>query len=378
MSDWQGMIYLDHNATTPMYPEVRQALCQFLNTPWANPSSVHKMGLKARELREEGRRRVAKLLGASPGEIVFTSGGTEANCLALFGVARAYRERGRHIISTQIEHPSVYRPLERLREEGFEITFLTPNRQGIVEVEKVEKALRDDTILVSVMTANNETGALQPVKEIGELLSEHPAIFHTDGVQALGKIPLSVQDLSVDLLSLSGHKIGGPPGVGVLFVRQGVKLEPLLFGGGQEKGWRSGTENLMGIVGLAEAVKWVERDLQKSETLSQLRRELAEGIQEIYPRAKIHTPLERSLPNTLSVAFAGQDAQRLLLQLSQQGICVSAGSACSSAVPKPSRVLLSMGVSKELALSTLRFSLGYYTCSEDIPKTLKALKKILS
>lgn len=370
-------IYLDHNGTTPLHKRVQEKIIDFWEKEWGNPSSLHSFGIRARQIREEARKRVALCIGASPGEILFTSGGTEANSLALLGAARFRKKEGLHIISSRIEHPAVLNNLEILQKEGFEITLLKVDRWGRVDPEDLQKNLRTDTILVSIMAANNETGTLQPVKEIGEILASHQALFHCDAVQALGKMDFSVDLWKVDLLTLSGHKIGAPMGVGALYRRKGVALSPLFGGGHQEEGLRGGTENLSGIVGFGEACQILLEEKDEPLRLLELKEKLEGLIRENLPRCLINTPKD-SLPNTLNVTFLGAEGEQLLFSLDLEGIAVSTGSACASGSPDPSHVLLAMGLSKRDALSTLRISLGRDNTEDHIEKLVEALKRALA
>ncbi|HHP51194.1 MAG TPA: cysteine desulfurase NifS [Moorella mulderi] len=369
-------IYLDHSATTPVRPEVREAMEPFLGpTAFGNPSSVlYSWGREARRAVEEARSKVARLIGAQPEEIIFTSGGTEADNLALLGVAWAHRERGRHIITSSIEHQAVLQPLKYLEGQGFEVTYLPVTPEGLVEVEQLSRALRKDTILVSVMYVNNEIGTIQPIEEIGRLARERGIIFHTDAVQAAGKIPINVEKLSVDLLSLSAHKIYGPKGVGALYVRKGVDLHPLLFGGGQERGIRPGTENVPGIVGMGRAAELALQEMDKEmPRLQALRDKLVKGVLGRIEDLVLTGHREKRIPNHASFCFAHVEGESLLVELDCKGVAASSGSACSTGEAGPSHVLLALGLPPELAHGSLRLTLGRDNTEEDIDYVLEVL-----
>jgi len=368
-------IYLDNAATTQPHPEVVDAVVRALTGEYGNPSSLHRKGVAAERLVTAAREAVARTLGADPDEIVFTSGGTEANATAIEGVAAM--ARGRHVITTAIEHSSVRVPLRRLADRGFIVTELPVDGWGRVSPAQVARALRPDTVLVSVMAVNNELGTIQPVEEIAGVIRRHrPAgtrpLFHVDAVQGWGKIPLRPAVWGVDLLSLSGHKIHGPKGVGVLYVRRGTRLAPLL-GGEQERGMRAGTENVPGIAGIGAAA----RLLAGGETTAQVRAlsdRLREAIESI-PDTRINTPRETAVPHILSATFRGVRGEILLHRLEQDGIFVSTGSACHSHTMTPSHVLLAIGLEEEAARSTLRFSLSRFTTAEEIAATADALRR---
>ncbi len=359
-------IYLDYNATTPVLPEVASAFNLFSLEYFANPSSAHVFGRFVKQKLEEFRRKVAELINAEPEEIVFTSGGTEANHLALFGVA--LKKKKGHILVSSFEHPSVLKPAVRLLEFGFKVDFIPVNLEGYVEPEEVKRRLKSDTILVSVMMANNEIGTIQPVKEIAEICREREIYFHTDACQAVGKIVVDVKEIGCDLLSMAGHKMYAPKGIGALYIRNGVELEPLFLGGGQERGIRAGTEFTGLIAGLAKASEIALRDVNsEKERLTYLREKLFQGLKEIYPRLYRFGILEKTLPNTLAVSFVGKSGAEILSQLNL--ICAGTGSACHDR--KGSHTLLAMKTSPEIAEGMVRFSLGRYTTLEDIEKTLE-------
>ncbi len=370
-------VYLDNNATTPMLEPVRKAVFDAMERYYGNPSSIHNVGREARFAIEEARRRVARLLNTRPRRLVFTGGGSAADNLAIKGVAFALREKGRHIITTPIEHPAVLQTCRFLERIGFEVTYLPVDRYGRVNPEDLEGALRDDTILVSIMMANNEVGTVQPIRELVALAHERGVLFHTDAVQAVGKIPVDVEALDVDLLSFSAHKFHGPKGIGGLYVREGVPLEPLVHGGKQEWGMRAGTENIPGIVGLGKAAELAREHLRHLNELRALRERLESGILEIIPEARLNGHPHERLPNTVNVTIPGIRGESLVLALDQRGIAISSGSACKSGSPEPTHVLLAMGCTAEEAHCAIRLSLSYRTTKEDIDYTLEALQHVL-
>lgn len=359
-------IYLDYNATTPHAPEVIAAMRPYLEEHFGNPSSSHQYGRRTREAVERARGQVAGFLGCRAEEIVFTSGGTESNNLALRGAAASRKPKGRHILTTRIEHPAVTQVCERLRGEGFEIEYLPVDRYGTVSVADVERSIRSDTVVISVMHANNEVGTIQPVAEIGALAKSQGILFHSDAAQSAGKIPVDVTDLGVDLLSLAGHKLYAPKGVGALYVRDGVELKRLLEGAGQERSLRPGTENVLEIVGLGEACAIAAANLTGfTETMRQARDHLEEELQRRVSDVRVNGHPEKRLPNTLSVSFLGVDATRILNAVGDV-VAASAGAACHSGEVRLSSVLRAMHVSEEWGVGTLRFSTGRDTSAEDV------------
>ena len=372
-------IYLDYAATTPTHPEVVQAMLPYFTENFGNPSSVHSLGQEARQAVEEAREKVAHLIGARPQEIFFTSGGTEANNLAIKGVALANRNRGNHIITTPIEHHSVLETCKFLEESGFEITYLPVDGQGLVDPGNVRKALTPKTMLISIMLANNEVGTIEPLAEIGKIAREAEVYFHTDAVQAVGHIPVDVEELGVDLLSASAHKLYGPKGIGALYIRKGTRLVPLAHGGEQESGHRAGTENVPGIVGFGKAAEIAEGEMEEeAKRLASLRDRLITGVLSSVERAWLNGhPIQR-LPNNANLSFEFIEGESLMLSLDLEGICVSTGSACSSTSLAPSHVLLAMGLPPEKALSSLRITLGRWTTEEDIEQVLEALPRAVA
>ena len=360
-------IYMDHSATTPVAPEVLEAMLPYFSEKFGNASSLHSFGLEAKEALEESREKVAGLLGAKPEEIIFTSGGTESDNLALKGIARKNQKSGKHIITTRVEHPAILECCRRLEKEGFEVTYLPVTNEGLVEIATLESAIRSDTILISVMHANNEVGTIQPLEEIGRLAAEKDIYLHTDAVQSVGKIPTDVNKLGVDLLSLSAHKLYGPKGVGALYIRKGTRLESIIQGGGHERGLRSGTENIAGIVGLARAADLAgETRTMEAERLTRLRDRLAELVLLKVKEAWINGTMKMRLPGNLNFGFKYVEGESLLLFLDSIGISVSTGSACSSHKLEPSHVLLSLGLKPEECHGSLRITLGRSNTMEEV------------
>jgi cysteine desulfurase len=359
-------VYLDYNATTPHDPEVTGAMRPYLEEHFGNPSSSHWYGRKAREAIETARAQVASLLNCAPGEVTFTSGGTESNNYAIRGIALARRSRGRHIITSQVEHPAVTAVCERLQREGFEITYLPVDEYGLVSAAAVEKAIRPETILITLMHANNEVGTVQPVEEAARLAKSRGIVFHTDAAQSAGKIPTDVTALGVDLLSIAGHKLYAPKGVGVLYVRRGLVLDRLMDGAAQEGGRRPGTENVLEIAGLGKACEIARRDLMTNRAhMQRMRDRLERGLRERVPRLRVNGHPGERLPNTLSVSVHGVDAN-VLLGAIEEKVAASAGAACHSGQVHVSHVLRAMQVPEEWARGTLRFSTGRMTREADI------------
>ncbi len=372
-------VYLDNAATTRVLPEVAEAMRRVLVERAGNPSSLHAAGREARKLLEDARATVARCLGAAPTELLFTSGGTEADNLALFGAARALRERGRHLVTSAVEHPAVLAAARALEAEGWALTVVGVDGEGHVSPDDVERALRPETTLVSVMLVNNETGVIQPVGEIARRARARGALVHTDAVQAFGKIPVDARDLGVDLLTVSAHKIHGPKGTGALYVRKGTPLRPRQAGGHQEWDLRPGTENVAGIVGFAEAAARAHRDLAGgAEAVAALRGRLERGLAERVGRVRVNGGGAARAPHIASVAVAGAEGEAMLISLDLEGICVSTGSACSSGSAAPSHVLSAMGLPVEAAAGSLRFSLSGETTAEEIDCAIEALARVAS
>jgi len=358
---------MDHSATTPVAPEVLQAMLPYLSDKFGNASSLHSFGQEAKEALEESREKVAKLLAANPEEIIFTSGGTESDNLALKGIARRNKDKGKHIITTSVEHPAILETCKKLEKEGFAVTYLPVTREGLVDLAALEAAIRPDTILISVMHANNEVGTIQPLEEIGQLAAERDIYLHTDAVQSVGKIPTDVNALGVDLLSLSAHKLYGPKGVGALYIRKGTRLENIMQGGGHERGLRSGTENVAGIVGLAKAAELCSESMaSEGQRLTELRDRLAGLVLEKVKDAWINGTMKRRLPGSLNFGFSYVEGESLLLFLDSKGIAVSTGSACSSHKLQPSHVLLSLGLRPEKCHGSLRITMGRSNTTDEV------------
>jgi cysteine desulfurase len=372
-------VYLDHNATTPLDPEVLAAMTPFLAEGFGNPSSLHVWGREARQALERARGTIARALGSADKDtVVFTSGGTEADNLALMGVAAAQEKRGRHVILSSVEHHAVLNAAAHLGRQGFEVTRLSVDSQGLLDPDDVRRVIRPDTVLVSLMYGNNETGVLFPIASVGRICRERGVTFHTDAVQSFGKLPLDVEMLCVDLLSLSGHKTHGPKGIGALFIRRGTRMQPLLHGGAQERSRRAGTENVAAAVGLARATELSLQDQAgESRRMADLRDRLEGGVMAALPGVlRNGHPTER-LPHTTNLAFAGVEAESLILALDLAGIGASSGAACSSGSLEPSHVLAAMGLPRERVLSSVRFSLGRTTTREEIEHVLEVLPPIV-
>jgi len=372
-------IYLDHNATTPVHPDVLEAMLPYFREEFGNPSSTHSKGRAARVQIDDARERVAELIGAQSQEIVFTSGGTESDNLAVLGAARALVNKGRHIVTCEVEHPAVRNACLQLKQEGFSVENVPVDRYGRVEIEALKALLRDDTVLVTLQHANSEVGSLQPIQSIGELCREQGVLFHTDAVQSVGKVDIDLQTLPVDMLSMSSHKIYGPKGVGALFVRRGVPpLSPLISGGGQEKKKRGGTENVPGIVGFGKASQLARDTLpQEAQRQRVLKDRIRETVVEEISGAAFYGHPEDCLPNTLNLGFEGVEGQALMIRLDLEGIFVSTGSACSSGSPLPSDVLVAMGVPDDKTQQTLRVSLGRGNSEDDVNRFLETLKRLV-
>lgn len=371
-------VYLDHAATTPVAPEVLEAMLPYFQEFWGNPSSIHRFGRQASEGVEQGRASLAKLLNCTPKEIYFTGGGTEADNLAIFGAAMAREEKGRHIITSNIEHHAVSHTCEALQKRGWEVTYLPVDHDGLVDPEAVRAAIRPDTVLVTIMHANNEVGVVQPIAEIGAICRAAGVWLHTDAVQSVGHIPTRVDEMNVDMLSLSGHKLYGPKGIGALFIRRGVRIKPMIFGGGHERGMRSGTENVPGIVGMGRAAELAMAEMASEATRqAALRDKLMDGIINSIPDSFITGHREHRLPNNASVIVKYIEGEAQLLRLDAVGIAASSGSACTSGSLDPSHVLLAMGVQVEFAHGSLRFSLGRGTTEAEIDYVLEQFPPIV-
>ena len=378
-------VYLDNSATTAMAPEVIEAMLPYFSEEMGNAQSVHSYGQRAKSAIEKARRRIASLINASPTEIVFVSGGTEADNLAIRGIADAHRDRGHHIITTRIEHPAVLRTCEALEANGFRVTYLPVSRGGLIDPEALKRAITGETILISVMLANNETGTIQPVEEIAHIVSEARASglahlhFHTDAVQAVAKITIDVKGLGVDLLSLSAHKFHGPKGIGALYVRKGTRIAKLLYGGHHERDRRAGTENVPAIVGFGKAAEMAAAEIDaRVIRMRALREHLERQVNSLVSKVAVNGDQDRRVPNISNMSFDGIDGESLLIALDLKGIAVSTGSACASGSLEPSHVLQAMGLSREEVRGSLRFSLSAYTTSEEIDYAVSILVETIT
>lgn len=382
-------VYLDHAATTPIHPAVREAMLMYLGEKFGNPSSFHSVGKTVKDDVDEARERIAKILHVRPDEILFTSGGTESDNLAILGFARKNQAEGKHLITTKIEHHAVLESMMHLeKKEGFEVTYLEPDRDGLVSIEQVEGALREDTILVSVMYANNEIGTIQPIAQIGNMIQKYRLrpptsdfrrpIFHTDACQAPEYLDLDVEKLHVDMLTLNGSKMYGPKGIGLLYVKRGIKLEPLQFGGSQERALRPGTENVAGITGMATALELAQAEREhESGRLIPLRDRLIEGIRSQIPKTRLNGHPTNRLSNNVNISIMDIEGEALILYLDAHGVYASTGSACTSASLDPSHVILALGMPYEVAHGSLRFTLGRSTTQEDIDYVIQILPPLV-
>jgi len=371
-------IYFDHSATTPVHPDVAEEMFRYVTGIFGNPSSIHSFGREARKAVEASRNKVAQSIGANPEEVVFTSGGTESDHMAIRGVAYANRKKGNHIITSAVEHHAVLDTCKALEKEGFELTVLPVDGYGMVSPQDVAKAIKDNTTLITVMHANNEVGTIQPISEIGEIARERGVLFHTDAVQSMGKIPVNVIDLKVDLLSLSGHKIYAPKGVGALYIRRGISWRPYSFGGGQERKHRPGTENVPGIAALGKAAELAAKDLvEENARLTILRDKLIKGILEKVDHVQLAGHPSMRLPNNVNFIFEYIDGGAMLLNLDMQGVAASSGSACTSGSVSASHVLLAMGIPHQIAHGSLRLTLGRSNTEKDVDEFINIMPQII-
>ena len=374
-------VYLDYSATTPVKEEVLQQMIPYFTQNFGNPSSLYTIGLEAKAAVDKARAQVSHLIGADPSELYFDGGGSESDNWTIFGVADAMKKKGKHIITTKIEHHAILHSTEFLEKHGYEVTYLDVNKEGFVDPAALEDAIREDTILVSVMFVNNEIGTVEPIKELCEIAHKHGVLFHTDAVQAIGNVPIDVHDLGVDFMSMSSHKIYGPKGEGGMYIRKGVRIPSFIHGGAQEKGKRAGTENLAGIVGFGAAAELAEQNLEHHRKhCSELRDYLMDRITAEIPDVIVNGPSDHSKrhPGNLNVTFAKIEGESILLLLDSFGIAVSTGSACSSKSLKPSHVLSAIGVSDELIHGSVRFTVGDFTTKEDLDYTVDCLKAVVS
>ncbi|HXN23511.1 MAG TPA: cysteine desulfurase NifS [Candidatus Dormibacteraeota bacterium] len=371
-------IYLDHNATTPVDSEVLGAMLPYFVEDFGNASSIHSFGQKTRSAVEHARESVAALIGARPAEIVFTSGGTESDNTAIFGIVAASRSASKHVITTSIEHPAVLNACESLEKQGVQVTYVSAARDGRVDPGNIRRALRPDTLLITVMHANNELGTIQPLEEVGSIASEAEVYFHTDAVQSAGKISIEVNRFRVDLLSLSGHKLYAPKGVGALYIRSGTHIKPLLFGGHHQRDYRPGTENVAGIVGLGKAAELARASLTaEGSRIASLRDRLETGILAKVPEARVNGSLTARTPNTTNILIPYVEGEALIIALDLRGVACSTGAACSSGAVAPSHVLTAIGLAPEDARASLRFSLGRYTTAEHVDYALSVIPGVV-
>lgn len=373
------LIYLDNAATTKTSPEVVEAMLPYFTEHYGNPSSVYGFASANKEVITKQREIIANVLGAKDNEIYFTAGGTESDNWALTATAEAYASKGKHIITSKIEHHAILHTCDYLEKRGYEVTYLDVDENGLVDPADVEKAIRPDTILVSVMFANNEIGSIQPIAEIGKIAHEHGVLFHTDAVQAFAQVPINVDECNIDMLSASGHKLNGPKGIGFLYIRKGVKIRSFIHGGAQERKRRAGTENVPGIVGLGKAVELAAASMkERAEKESALRDYLIGRIEEEIPHCRLNGDRKKRLPNNVNFSFRFVEGESLLIMLDMKGICASSGSACTSGSLDPSHVLLAIGLPHEIAHGSLRMTLGADTTKEDLDYVVDCLKEIVA
>lgn len=372
------VIYLDNAATTKTAPEVVEAMLPYFTEYYGNPSSIYSVGAEAKKAVNQARETIAQTLSAASNEIYFTAGGSEADNWAIKATAEAYASKGKHIITSAIEHHAVFHTCQYLEKNGFEVTYVGVDENGVVKLDELKAAIRPDTILISVMFANNEIGTIQPIKEIGEIAKEHGILFHTDAVQAYGQLPINVDEYHIDMLSASGHKLNGPKGIGILYIRKGVKSRSFVHGGQQERGRRAGTENVPGIVGLAAAAKRAFGSLEdKTKKEIQLRDYLIERIENEIPYARLNGDREKRLPNNVNFSFRFIEGESLLIMLDMKGICASSGSACTSGSLDPSHVLLAIGLPHEIAHGSLRLTVSEENTIEEMDEVVDAVKAIV-
>ncbi|MBQ9119886.1 MAG: cysteine desulfurase NifS [Lachnospiraceae bacterium] len=372
------MIYLDNAATTRMSDGVLEAMLPYLKEKYGNPSSIYEFSMQNKKVLVEAREEIARALSCEPSEIYFTSGGSEADNWALCKIAEEYKDKGRHIITSKIEHHAILHTCKWLEKQGYEITYVGVDEQGIVKLEELKRAIRPDTILISIMAANNEIGTLQPIEEIGAIAKAQGIYFHTDAVQAFGHIPLDVKRMQIDLLSASAHKLNGPKGIGFLYVKNGIRLPSLIHGGGQERGRRAGTENVPGIVGFGQAVKEAMAAMQERTAKEQeLRDYFMNEVLTRVPYARVNGSRMKRLPNNVNFSFQFIEGESLLIMLDMQGICASSGSACTAGSLDPSHVLMALGLPEEVANGSIRFTLGQDTTKEEIDVTIEKVAELV-
>ncbi len=374
----EKMIYMDHSATTPVKKEVLEEMLPYFSEYYGNPSSIYSLSSKSKLAIDKAREQVAKGLGAKKNEIYFTGGGSESDNWAIKGVAYRHKDKGNHIITTKIEHHAVLHSCEYLEKQGFKVTYLDVDEYGMIRLEDLKKAITEETILISIMFANNEIGTIQPIKEIGEIAREHKVLFHTDAVQAVGSVKIDVNEMNIDLLSMSAHKLYGPKGVGALYIRQGTRIDNLIAGGAQERNKRAGTENIAGIVGTGKAVELAYEHLEENnKKLIFLRERMIKDIQEKIPHVRLNGHPEKRLPGNVNFCFQFIEGESLLLSLDMVGVAGSSGSACTSGSLDPSHVLLSIGLPHEIAHGSLRLSLGLSNTEEEVDYVVEQLVEIV-
>lgn len=374
-----NIIYLDNSATTPIKSEVLQEMMPYLTTEYGNASSLYSVGRSAKRAIEKARNRVAELLNCNHNEIYFTGGGSESDNIALKGFVYANKEKGNHIITSKIEHPAILETCKTLERQGFEVSYINVNENGIIDVEELRKSIKTNTILISVMTANNEVGTVQPIEEIAKIAHDNNIVFHTDAVQAIGNVQIDVEKMRIDMLSLSSHKINGPKGVGALYIKNGIEVEKFINGGHQEKDRRAGTENVAGIVGIGKAAEIARKNMETHiRNLSKIRDYYIKKVQKEIPNIRINGSMENRLPGNANISFKGINASELIFKLDERGICVSSGSACSSGNRNPSHVLIAMNVPEVYLNSAIRTTFGDNNTFEQVDYVVKILKQIIN
>ena len=374
-----NIIYLDNSATTPIKSEVLQEMMPYLTTEYGNASSLYSVGRSAKRAIEKTRNRVAELLNCNHNEIYFTGGGSESDNIALKGFAYANKEKGNHIITSKIEHPAILETCKTLERQGFEVSYINVNEDGIIDVEELRKSIKTNTILISVMTANNEVGTVQPIEEIAKIAHDNNIVFHTYAVQAIGNVQIDVEKMRIDMLSLSSHKINGPKGVGALYIKNGIEVEKFINGGHQEKDRRAGTENVAGIVGIGKAAEIARKNMETHiRNLSKIRDYYIKKVQKEIPNIRINGSMENRLPGNANISFKGINASELIFKLDERGICVSSGSACSSENTNPSHVLTAMNVPEVYLNSAIRTTFGDNNTFEQVDYVVKILKQIIN
>lgn len=374
-----NIIYLDNSATTPIKSEVLQEMMPYLTTEYGNASSLYSVGRSAKRAIEKARNRVAELLNCNHNEIYFTGGGSESDNIALKGFAYANKEKGNHIITSKIEHPAILETCKTLERQGFEVSYINVNEDGIIDVEELRKSIKSNTILISVMIANNEVGTIQPIEEIAKIAHDNNIVFHTDAVQAIGNVQIDVEKMKIDMLSLSSHKINGPKGVGALYIKNGIEVEKFINGGHQEKDRRAGTENVAGIVGIGKAAEIARKNMETHiRNLSKIRDYYIKKVQKEISNIRINGSMENRLPGNANISFKGINASELIFKLDERGICVSSGSACSSVNTNPSHVLTAMNVPEVYLNSAIRTTFGDNNTFEQVDYVVKILKQIIN